>query len=84
MASARSFSGVATNITLFAHLLAQLVLQGVVHEAWSIGLRTFEKGACLSKVMVLQSNMQFFFATGRKISSSVILYLLAIRREWKC
>jgi hypothetical protein len=49
MASARSFSGVGTNIAQFAHLLAQFVLQGVVHETWSIALRTFEKGSLLFK-----------------------------------
>jgi hypothetical protein len=38
------FLGVATNIAQFAHFLAQFVLQGVVHEAWSIVLRTFDEG----------------------------------------
>jgi hypothetical protein len=36
--------GVATNIAQFAHLLAQFVLQGVVHEAWSIVFVIFRKG----------------------------------------
>ena len=75
--------GVATDIAQFAHLLAQFVLQGVVHEAWSIVFVIFRKCAriCNYTAAFGGDGMRAIAATALKTDCPFLMVVSIIDRR---